>query len=847
MLSGLVLVTLLSSFLWASYRQVKATLVAAGSSRASAAAEELAGRLGEALDRTMAATERLQRTPAVLAALREPNDRTRAAASAVLAPPSTPPGLRRAELWDGAGSLVLELADLRPDSLRGDSTLLQAFPPGTRPARPGVSDLKRAGDFAYFELLTEIRADTGSTGEPLGYFRRFGQLTSTGMSIKRLLGNDAIIRIGTPGTPVWTDFFTVVAPMTVGGEVHDYRAPDGQRWVGGVAAVEGAPWQVWVGYPRTLVLAPARAFLGRMLVVALVFVAISVALATLLAYRLTQPLHELATAAGKISGGDHTERIAVRRRDELGLLGRAFDTMADRVERAYDELRKSHEQTHLLLATAHIGVWELRLDTNRMTCSDSMRVVHAREADPLPQSRAAFLEQVHPEDRAALRRVLEGREADGDAIDLEYRAVAADGSIRWIEGRARLKRDDEQRVTSVLGASHDVTMRRQLESQLRQAQKMEAVGQLAGGVAHDFNNLLTVITSYSGMLLTELPSGDTVRDDVQQISQAADRAAILTRQLLAFSRQQVLEPRVLDVNAVVRNIEQMLRRLVREDVRLVTALAPGLGRVYADAGQLEQVIVNLAVNARDAMPDGGTLAIETAEVELGAEYARLHPEVRPGRYVMLAVSDTGSGMDAATQARVFEPFFTTKDLGRGTGLGLSTVYGIVKQSDGHISLDSEPGVGTTFRVYLPRTSVSGTSRMPGETHPAVRAGSETILLVEDDAQVGAAAHRILTRAGYTVLAATNGTDALRLCGQHDGAVDLLLTDMEMPDMSGRELAEQVRGLHPVVRTAFMSGYTEDGVLRQGTFEPGTVFIPKPFTPRTLTQKLREALDGGRTG
>jgi CheY-like chemotaxis protein len=369
-------------------------------------------------------------------------------------------------------------------------------------------------------------------------------------------------------------------------------------------------------------------------------------------------------------------------------------------------------------------------------------------------------------------------------------------------------------------------------------------------VAHDFNNLLTVVTSYSGMLLAELPAGDPARGDVEEISRAADRAAALTRQLLAFSRQQVLEPRVLDLNAVVRDLEKMLGRVLREDVRLETALAPRLGRVYADPGQLEQVIVNLAVNARDAMPDGGALTIETADVELDEDYARLHPEVTPGPYVMLAVSDTGLGMDAATQARVFEPFFTTKAVGQGTGLGLSTVYGILKQSGGHVAVYSEPGLGTTFKVYLPRVSASSAARPRRDSRPTLHRGSGTILLVEDEAPVRAAARRILERAGYTVLEAASGPEALRLCAEHSqgGAqVDLLLTDMVMPDMSGCELAARLRERHAAVAAVFMSGYTEDTVLRQGIVEAGAVFIQKPFTPQALTQKVAEVLGRGALG
>ncbi|HEY1178936.1 MAG TPA: ATP-binding protein, partial [Phytomonospora sp.] len=420
----------------------------------------------------------------------------------------------------------------------------------------------------------------------------------------------------------------------------------------------------------------------------------------------------------------------------------------------------------------------------------------------------------------------------------------------WVLASLNRIGDDADGRAPLAYVATDITERKQLEEQFRQAQKMEAVGQLAGGVAHDFNNLLAVMTSYTGMLLADLPADDPARADLEEIRRAAERAAGLTRQLLAFSRQQVLQPRILDVNAVVRDLEKMLARVLREDVRLETALTPTLGRVHADPGQLEQVIVNLAVNARDAMPAGGMLTIETADVELDEAYCRARADVTPGPYVMLAVSDTGVGMDAATQARIFEPFFTTKDVGKGTGLGLSTVYGIVKQSGGHVAVYSEPGLGTTFKVYLPRASTSPAGRPRSGSHPALHHGSGTVLLVEDDAQVRAAARRILARAGYTVLEAASGPEALRLCAerpQSAGPIDLLLTDMVMPEMGGRELAARVRVLHPAAATAFMSGYTADAVLRHGVVDPGSVFIQKPFTPETLTQKVREGLSGVAIG
>jgi PAS domain S-box-containing protein len=389
----------------------------------------------------------------------------------------------------------------------------------------------------------------------------------------------------------------------------------------------------------------------------------------------------------------------------------------------------------------------------------------------------------------------------------------------------------------------DITEQKGLEAQLRQSQKMEGVGQLAGGIAHDFNNLLTVINSYSAMVLGELDfSNHLVRNWIEQIREAGHRAALLTRQLLMFSRQQVLEPKVLDLNEVVSNIAKLLRRLIGEDITQVLCLHPALGQVKIDPGQMEQIIMNLAVNARDAMSGGGQLTIETENVELDNVYARKHALVQPGPYVMLAVSDTGCGMDADTQARIFEPFFTTKEPGKGTGLGLATVYGIVKQSGGNIWVYSELGKGTTLKIYLPRVDRTSELPEPGAAPDEVLRGSETVLLAEDDEMVRALAQAILERYGYTVLAARNVHDALRLAQEGPVQIHLLLTDTIMPVMNGPELAKRFRSIRPETKVLFMSGYTDKVIVNTAALEPGTAFLQKPFTPQTLTHKVREVLN-----
>jgi two-component system cell cycle sensor histidine kinase/response regulator CckA len=387
----------------------------------------------------------------------------------------------------------------------------------------------------------------------------------------------------------------------------------------------------------------------------------------------------------------------------------------------------------------------------------------------------------------------------------------------------------------------DVTETRKLETQLMQAQKMEAVGRLAGGIAHDFNNLLGVIVGFNELLAKDLGAAHKGRKRVEQIRKAAERASALTRQLLAFSRKQVLQPAVIEISDVVADVEKMLRRLIGEDVTLVTTLGSVPGLVKADRGQIEQVIVNLAVNARDAMPHGGTLILETSNVEVDDAYTNTHTYVKPGSYVMLAVSDTGQGMEASTLSHLFEPFFTTKEPGKGTGLGLATVFGIVKQSGGHINVYSEPGRGSTFKVYLPRVDATGESALPLDSEPAP-GGHETVLLVEDEEALRGLIREMLEGASYTVLEAGCPKDALAMTASHEGPIHLLLTDVIQPGMSGAALAARMKELRPETRVLYMSGYTDEAIGHHGVLEPGTNFLQKPFTSDTLLRKVRDVLD-----
>ena len=442
-----------------------------------------------------------------------------------------------------------------------------------------------------------------------------------------------------------------------------------------------------------------------------------------------------------------------------------------------------------------------------------------------------------PEERL---RVIQQAQAFGRVQAVEIEVRTKEGVSRTLLYSAELI--DLDGAPHVLVLTTDITERRQLEDQLRQAGKMEAVGQLAGGVAHDFNNILTAILGYADLLAADLPTADRRLEDVDEIRKAARRATALTRQLLAFSRKQVLEPRVLGLNELVDNMDKMLRPILGENVELRAAPAADLHAVRADPNQIEQVILNLAINARDAMPKGGKLTIETANVELDADYAARHATVVPGHYVMLAVGDTGTGMDEATQKRIFEPFFTTKEAGRGTGLGLSTVYGIVKQSGGSIWVYSELGKGTTFKIYLPAVDAPAEGLGRAAAPAKDLSGTETVLLVEDDEQLLHLAQRALTARGYTVLAADRGATALDIARRHQGSIHALLTDVTIPDMDGRALAAALRAERPEMRLLYMSGYADQAIVHHGVLDADVAYLPKPFTTEAIARRVREVLD-----
>jgi two-component system cell cycle sensor histidine kinase/response regulator CckA len=516
-------------------------------------------------------------------------------------------------------------------------------------------------------------------------------------------------------------------------------------------------------------------------------------------------------------------------------------------KRAEEALRQSEQKYRDIFDFATVGIYQSNDDGSLITVNATLAEMLGYDSpEELMQSN---LDEIYA-DPEARQELISRYEPQGKGHRLEVRWKRKDGTPIWLEVDARAVENPESTTRYFEGFVHDITDRRKseeekrrLQEQLVQSQKMEAVGQLAGGIAHDFNNLLTAITGYSELLLGELPPEDLRRSHAEEIRKAGERAASLTQQLLAFSRRQVLEPKVLDVNTVVSDIERMLRRLIGEHIELKTRKEADLWKVRADPGQIEQAILNLVINARDAMPHGGTLAIETANANIDDSFARSHPPTQSGPYVLVTVSDTGVGITDEVKARLFEPFFTTKERGKGTGLGLSTTYGIVKQSGGYVWCDTEVGRGTTFQVLLPRVDEPVTQPEARPVQAPIHPGDETVLLVEDEPEVRSLVQRILKTQGYTVVTAANPDEALAVAREFKGTIQVMVTDIVMPGMSGLQLAERLLPTRPNMRVLFVSGYTHDAIGPQGILEPGTAFLQKPFTPNALARKVREVLDG----
>ena len=514
--------------------------------------------------------------------------------------------------------------------------------------------------------------------------------------------------------------------------------------------------------------------------------------------------------------------------------------------RAEAELRKNEARLARAHRMASLGHWELDPATLALEWSDEVYRMYGLRKEEFRLTRESFYDRLPPEDRDLCRAAMARTLREGIPYNIDHRIVLPDGSYRVVREHAEAT-VNETGAARIIGTVQDITEYRRLEEQLLAAQKLESVGRLAGGIAHDFNNLLTVIIGYSDLVLGLLERSHPAWASIAEVKKAGHRASDLTRQLLAFSRRHTIELRVVSLNAIITEAGKMLRRLMSEDVVISTILEPGLWPVKGDSGMLQQVLMNLVVNARDAMPDGGELTIETRNVDVTADEAKRYLGMTQGPHVLLAVSDTGCGMDEAVRARIFEPFFTTKPQGAGTGLGLATCYGIVTQSGGWIGAHSEPGKGSTFEIYLPRTTEDMPAREMTAADRKAAGGSETILVVEDQPEVRRFACTVLRGQGYTVLEAGGGNEALGMLTKSAGPIHLMVTDLVMPGMTGRQLADRVGALYPGIRTLFMSGYSDEVASRHGVLEPDAAYLQKPFSPKALADKVRQILNGAAEG
>jgi two-component system, cell cycle sensor histidine kinase and response regulator CckA len=570
-------------------------------------------------------------------------------------------------------------------------------------------------------------------------------------------------------------------------------------------------------------------------------------LSTLIIIRIlvARPLKLVDHALGRLGGGDLSSTVTFRSQNEIGVLAQTFNVMTDRLKRTMEDLRRSEEKYRGIFENSMEGFFQSTLEGRFLTANPSMAVLLGYDSPSDLTSRVTDIGRllfVRPEDRKEIVALLfSGGTVPGREVQLRRK----DGEVIWVSVHERLVRAPDGAPLHIEGFIYDVTERRKLEAQLLQSRKMESVGLLAGGVAHDFNNLLTPILGYADILASIFAEGDPRFNLLEEIRRAAERARDLTQQLLAFSRKQVMVLKTVNLGEIVRRFKDILRRTIRENIHIEIDISPSLSAVRADAGQIEQVLLNLSINAQDAMPaEGGTLVIEAADVDLGESYSAHHPETPPGPYVMLAVSDTGAGMDEQTREHIFDPFFTTKELGKGTGLGLSTVYGIVKQHGGSINVYSEKNHGSTFKIFLPRAAEDRVAidQAPPSTAPVQ--GTETILVAEDEETVRRLACTMLGSLGYRVLAADTVESCIALASAHRGRIDLLLTDVIMPKMNGRDLYDVLQRSQGDLKVLFMSGYSGNVIAHHGVLDEGMQFIQKPFTLRALSAKVRLILDSG---
>ncbi|HSA55017.1 MAG TPA: ATP-binding protein [Gemmatimonadaceae bacterium] len=776
--------------------------------------------------------------------------------------------LAAVELWSAGGDRLAFAGEERPPYSRAEaSKQIAVLAPQGRSAFGLLVESR--GQVEYSVISAVLRND-----RPVGYVveRRYLSTTPAALQrIKGLIGEETHILIGNRSGDVWSDFRGPVAPPPVApgdsAMTRQYHR-GGSDVVGRLQPMPPTPWTLGLEFPAASVFAGATGFLARSLFLSAILAVAGAAAGSVLSRRVTSTIARVTASAEAMAAGRPSEVVEARRSDEIGRLATSFNAMAAEVGRGRERLETLVQRYRLLFDENPLPMFVFEpeslaiLDVNDAAVRnygysrEEFVAMTMRDIRPPEDVRKIVDHFRNAQLGLAAAGMARHLRKDGSTIDVEVTrhlmeiggrrivlSLANDVTARLAAERARGESEAElRRLNSELEARMQEL--RHSQQQLLHMQKMDALGRLAGGVAHDFNNVTTAILGFTGFVLESLPQEDERRRDLEEIRGAAERAAGLTRQLLAFSRRQMIDVRPLRVNEAVAKMERLLQRLIGENVELVTRLCPEAGWIHSDAGQLEQVIVNLAVNARDAMPRGGKLTIETARAVLDASYVASHPEASVGPHVWIAVSDTGVGMDAATRARLFEPFFTTKERGQGTGLGLATVYGIVRQAGGHIEVRSEPGRGSTFRILIPEMAAPGGDwTAPATTDSAVLTGTETILLAEDDEVVRRVATRILSSQGYRVLAASSGTQAIALIeADPERDVHLLLTDVVMPEMSGPELAAKLAARLPRLRVIFMSGYTGHTVERDGALPRNAVYLQKPFTMHGIAQTVREVLD-----
>jgi len=842
---SLLAAILLAVVLWLAYREVNAALATAAIERARAGATQVAALLEDAGRGGMAQVRLSAAHPAVrtLARTRAPEDH--AAAEQELREPANNSRPRTVTLWGRNAAKVAEL--VIPDPATGAQGV--PWPSGPPPEADGISPFRHADSAVYFDVAASV-ADNFPSLNQLGFLvLRSTVNTAAAETIGRLVGSDARVIVGNADGSLWFDIATgeVVTGRPVNsGEGGTSGAGDR---LDAIAQVRDTPWVVWVDFEQAAVRAPALRFLRRMLGLGTVFGVAGILLVAALLRRLTKPLGELTAATEAVAAGDYSRKVGTDRRDEIGRLSRAFDSMTATIasdvtarEQAAHRLQANEDRLRYTLGAARVGTWQMNMRSLEVEFSETMAPLFGLEMHQLPTTQDGVLALIHPDDRAGVVDCMAREAGDRREHEIRFRALQPDGSYKWALGRSRLLADASGALR-ILGVCFDISEQRHLEEQLQQSQKMDAIGKLAGGVAHDFNNLLTAILGFANFVLESLLPGDQRRLHVEEILKAGRRAADLTAQLLAFSRKQLLQPVVVDINTTVDESMKLLGRLIGEHIQIETVLAANVGKVRADPVQLQQIVMNLAINARDAMPEGGRLTIETANTELDESYGTQHFAVTPGRYVMLAVTDTGVGMSEEVRGRMFEPFFTTKERGQGTGLGLATVYGAVKQAGGYIWAHSEPGRGSSFKIYLPRLTGEAAPAAVAPVPAPIVSGSETILLVEDEEAVRTLSSMILSRAGYRVIEAAHGREAEARHLEFAGVITLMITDVVLPGSSGPELFQRLALRDPRLKVLYMSGYTDDAVFRTGRLQRGVAFIQKPYTAEGIRRKVRDVLEG----